>query len=141
MRFLIVESVLDFNTVSSHANIFISSSIMCLFLCFIIVLFLGCIIYGASIVLVKRSFKDQEKVSPYECGFSPFEDARSQFEIQFYVIAILFIIFDVEINFLFPWVFVFDYLTLTGFVVMLFFLMLLTLGFVFEWSWDALDWQ
>ena len=112
-----------------------------LFYFFFFTFLIGLFIYFCSMFFVVRFFKDNEKISPYECGFSPFEDSRSQFDIQFYIIAILFIIFDVEINFLFPWVIVFDYLNFVEFFVMIFFLILLTLGFMFEWSWDALDWQ
>lgn len=83
--------------------------------------------------------RDMEKISAYECGFDPFEDARLKFEIHFYLIAILFIIFDLEIAFLFPWVVNLSVLGLTGILTMFFFLFLLGLGFIFEWRKGALD--
>ena len=84
--------------------------------------------------------RDLEKISAYECGFDPFEDARLKFEIHFYLIAILFIIFDLEIAFLFPWAICFSVLGLGSFISMFLFLLLLGLGFIFEWRQGALDW-
>lgn len=84
--------------------------------------------------------RDMEKISAYECGFDPFEDARLKFEIHFYLIAILFIIFDLEIAFLFPWAICLSVLGLSGFISMLFFLILLGIGFIYEWRQGALDW-
>lgn len=81
-----------------------------------------------------------EKVTPYECGFDPFDDARSRFDIRFYLVAILFIIFDLEVTFLFPWALVFTEIGSFGFWSMFWFLLLLTLGFVYEWSKGALNW-
>jgi NADH-quinone oxidoreductase subunit A len=83
---------------------------------------------------------DNEKISAYECGFDPFEDARLKFDIQFYLIAILFIIFDLEIAFLFPWVICLSSLGSFGLVVMVIFLALLGVGFIYEWKKGALDW-
>jgi len=82
-----------------------------------------------------------EKVSVYECGFSPFGDSRSRFEVRFYIVAILFMIFDLEIVFLFPWVLTIDKITDYGFFFMLFFLLILTFGFIYEWIKGALDWN
>lgn len=84
---------------------------------------------------------DVEKNSPYECGFNPFEDAREPFEIQFYLVAILFIIFDLEISFLIPWVVVFRLVGLLGYVLVFFFLFILTIGFVYEIYKGSLDWS
>lgn len=84
--------------------------------------------------------RDVEKISAYECGFDPFEDARLKFEIHFYLIAILFIIFDLEIAFLFPWAVCLANIGLLGFLNMMAFLILLGLGFMFEWRQGALDW-
>lgn len=81
-----------------------------------------------------------EKVSAYECGFEPFDDSRSAFDIQFYVIAILFLIFDLEIAFVFPWAVDVTHLGNTGFWSMMFFLVLLYLGLLYEWCQGALDW-
>lgn len=86
-----------------------------------------------------RSY-DIEKNSPYECGFNPFEDAREPFEIQFYLVAILFIIFDLEISFLFPWVIVFKFVGVFAFTIVLIFLFVLTLGFIYELFKGALQW-
>jgi NADH:ubiquinone oxidoreductase subunit 3 (subunit A) len=82
-----------------------------------------------------------EKVSSYECGFQPFSDARSNFDIRFYLVAILFIIFDLEIVFLLPWSIVFQDLGSLGFWSVITFLVLLTIGFLYEWVKGALDWQ
>lgn len=84
---------------------------------------------------------DAEKVSPYECGFEPFSDSRMTFDVHFYIVAILFMIFDLEIAYLFPWAVNLGNLGFTGFFNMLFFLVILTLGFVYEWVRGALDWS
>lgn len=84
---------------------------------------------------------DPEKLSAYECGFNPFEDARSQFDIRFYLVAILFIIFDLEISFLFPWALTLKSLGGFGFWSMMLFLFILTVGFVYEWQKGALEWE
>jgi len=80
------------------------------------------------------------KTAPYECGFNPYADARMQFEIKFYLIGILFIIFDIEISFLFPWVINLYNLNFSAIFSMCFFIFLLTIGFVYEWKKGALDW-
>jgi len=82
-----------------------------------------------------------EKDSTYECGFEPFDESRGKFEVKFYLVAILFIIFDLEIIFLFPWAVAFFELGQTGFWSMMFFLLVLTIGFVYEWMKGALDWN
>nr|YP_010620109.1 NADH dehydrogenase subunit 3 [Periphykon beckeri]WAX04145.1 NADH dehydrogenase subunit 3 [Periphykon beckeri] len=84
---------------------------------------------------------DQEKLSAYECGFNPFEDARVTFDIRFYLVAILFLIFDLEISFLFPWVISLNTIGFFGFWTMIFFLLILTIGFLYEWLKGALDWE
>nr|AHX02507.1 NADH dehydrogenase subunit 3 [Schimmelmannia schousboei] len=84
---------------------------------------------------------DQEKVSAYECGFNPFDDARATFDVRFYLVAILFLIFDLEISFLFPWSLVLGDLTIFGFWSMVVFLIILTIGFVYEWYKGALEWE
>jgi len=83
---------------------------------------------------------DREKVSAYECGFNPYENARGQFNINYYLVAILFIIFDLEIVFLFPWSITLYHLGLFGFWAMAFFLLILTIGFIYEWFKGALRW-
>jgi len=84
---------------------------------------------------------DSEKLSPYECGFEAFEDSRMKFDVRYYLVAILFIIFDLEIAFLFPWAIVLDQIGVFGFVAMAVFLGVLTIGFVYEWRKGALEWD
>ncbi|MFL2825173.1 MAG: NADH-quinone oxidoreductase subunit A [Alphaproteobacteria bacterium] len=92
-------------------------------------------------LLIAPKNPDPEKLSPYECGFEPFDDARSKFDIRFYLVAILFIIFDLEVAFLFPWAIVFGDIGLFGFFSMMFFLTILTIGFIYEWKKGALEWD
>jgi NADH-quinone oxidoreductase subunit A len=82
-----------------------------------------------------------EKLSAYECGFEPFDDARSPFDVRYYLVAILFIIFDLEAAFLIPWAVVFRELGWAGMIIMGIFLALLTIGFVYEWKRGALEWE
>ena len=96
-------------------------------------------IFTSLVVGKKNSYS--EKNSTYECGFDPFDDSRSKFEVKFYLVAILFIIFDLEIIFLFPWAIAFDEIGLFGFLSMMFFLLVLTVGFIYEWMKGALDWN
>ena len=84
---------------------------------------------------------DPEKLSAYECGFEPFNDSRMEFDVRFYLVAILFIIFDLEIAFLFPWAISLGGMGPTGFWSMMFFLGVLTIGFVYEWKKGALEWE
>ena len=84
---------------------------------------------------------DPEKLSAYECGFEPFNDSRMEFDVRFYLVAILFIIFDLEIAFLFPWAISLGNIGLLGFVSMMIFLFILTIGFIYEWKKGALDWE
>ena len=84
---------------------------------------------------------DPEKLSPYECGFEAFEDARMKFDVRYYLVAILFILFDLEIAFLFPWAVALDAVGMTGFLAMLMFLTVLVVGFVYEWKKGALEWE
>lgn len=84
---------------------------------------------------------DHEKVSAYECGFNPFDDARATFDVRFYLVAILFLIFDLEVSFLFPWSIVLNRLPLLGFWSMILFLIILTIGFIYEWYKGALEWE
>ena len=95
---------------------------------------------GGSL-LAARQKPYPEKVSAYECGFEPFDDARRRFDVRFYLVAILFIIFDLEVAFLFPWAVAFGKLGATGFWSMLVFLAVLTVGFVYEWKKGALEWD
>ena len=84
---------------------------------------------------------DSEKLSPYECGFEAFEDARMKFDVRYYLVAILFILFDLEIAFLFPWATVINDIGVPGFLAMMLFLAILVVGFVYEWKKGALDWE
>ena len=91
--------------------------------------------------LLGPSRPDANKLSPYECGFEAFEDARMQFDVRYYLVAILFILFDLEIAFLFPWAVSLDAIGFIGFLSMMVFLAILVVGFVYEWSKGALDWE
>ena len=93
-----------------------------------------------SLVVVKQR-PDSEKVSAYECGFEAFNDSRGQFDVRFYLVAILFIIFDLEVAFLFPWAVSLGGIGLFGFWSMIVFLGVLTIGFVYEWRKGALEWE
>ena len=84
---------------------------------------------------------DPEKLSAYECGFEPFQDSRIEFDVRFYLVAILFIIFDLEVAFLFPWAISLSLIGLVGYFSMMIFLLILTVGFIYEWKKGALDWE
>ncbi|MDG1074117.1 MAG: NADH-quinone oxidoreductase subunit A [Methylophilaceae bacterium] len=99
---------------------------------------LGPLILGK---LVSPHKPDAEKNSPYECGFEAFEDARMKFDVRYYLVAILFILFDLEIAFLFPWAVVLHDIGLFGFLVMMVFLFVLVVGFIYEWKKGALEWD
>ena len=101
---------------------------------------IGLALVGGSI-LAARQKPYPEKLSPYECGFEPFEDARRRFDVRFYLVSILFIIFDLEVAFLFPWAVSLRDLGAFGFLSMLGFLAVLTVGFVYEWRKGALEWE
>jgi len=91
--------------------------------------------------LVAYKQPDPEKLSAYECGFNAFDDARMKFDVRFYLVAILFIIFDLEVTFLFPWAVVYGQLGVYGFWSMMVFLGVLTIGFAYEWKKGALEWD
>ena len=95
----------------------------------------------AAAFVIARQRPDSEKVSPYECGFEAFDDARGQFDVRFYLVAILFIIFDLEVAFLFPWAVSLGEIGVFGFWSMFIFLLILTIGFVYEWRKGALEWE
>ena len=111
-----------------------------------ILIFLG-IAAGIGVVLLVLGFllgsgdKDAEKLSAYECGFEPFEDSRIKFDVRYYLVAILFIIFDLEIAFLFPWAVSLDVIGGFGLVAMGIFLAVLVVGFIYEWKKGALEWD
>jgi len=111
-----------------------------------ILIFIGIAVGLAAMILmasflVARQRPDAEKLSAYECGFEPFEDSRSRFDVRFYLVAILFIIFDLEVAFLFPWAVSLGNIGLLGFWSMMIFLGVLTIGFVYEWKKGALEWE
>ena len=111
-----------------------------------LVVFIG-VAAGIGIALLLSAFliaykqPDPEKLSAYECGFNAFDDARMTFDVRYYLVAILFIIFDLEVSFLFPWAAAFSKLGLFGFWSMMLFLAVLTVGFIYEWRKGALEWE
>ncbi|MDB6454371.1 NADH-quinone oxidoreductase subunit A [Falsirhodobacter sp. 20TX0035] len=105
----------------------------------VIVVALGLVMILAAVLLAVRN-PDPEKVSAYECGFNAFDDARMKFDVRFYLVSILFIIFDLEVAFLFPWAVAFGGLSMMAFWSMMVFLGVLTVGFIYEWKKGALEW-
>ncbi len=111
-----------------------------------ILIFMGLTLVMGSVFIVLGkllgpSRPDAEKNSPYECGFEAFEDSRMKFDVRYYLVAILFIIFDLEIAFLFPWAVVLDEIGTFGLVAMAVFLAVLVIGFIYEWKRGALEWE
>ena len=110
----------------------------------IIGLILGFVLIGLGLGLAQlmgHARPDSEKQSPYECGFEAFEDARMKFDVRYYLVAILFIIFDLEIAFLFPWAVALEKIGMAGFWAMMIFLLVLVVGFIYEWRKGALEWE
>ena len=111
------------------------------------IIFFLVIALGLSLSFILLNFifspkkPDPEKLSAYECGFEAFDDSRMEFDVRFYLVAILFIIFDLEIAFLFPWAVSLGAIGLLGFSSMMIFLFILTIGFIYEWKKGALDWE
>ena len=101
---------------------------------------LGALLLGVG-RFVSPNRPDPEKLSPYECGFEAFEDARMKFDVRYYLVAILFILFDLEIAFLFPWAVVLNDVGFFGFAAMMVFLLILVIGFIYEWKRGALEWE
>ena len=111
-----------------------------------ILIFIGVAVALATVIVLLSFFAarqnpDAEKLSPYECGFEPFSDARSKFDVRFYLVSILFIIFDLEVAFLFPWAVTLGKIGMFGFWSMMVFLTVLTVGFIYEWKKGALEWE
>lgn len=100
----------------------------------------GAVMIALGFILGTRR-PDSEKLSPYECGFEAFEDARMKFDVRYYLVAILFILFDLEIAFLFPWAVVLDKIGMVGLLAMVVFLGILVVGFIYEWKKGALEWE
>jgi NADH-quinone oxidoreductase subunit A len=109
-----------------------------IFLCIGVVM--GVVLFAVGFVLGPRH-PDPDKESPYECGFEAFEDARMKFDVRYYLVAILFIIFDLEIAFLFPWAVSLREIGMAGFWAMMLFLAVLVVGFIYEWRKGALEWE
>ena len=105
-----------------------------------VALFIGAALLVAPFLVAVRN-PDPEKVSAYECGFNAFDDARMKFDVRYYLVAILFIIFDLEVAFLFPWAVAFREIGGFGFWSMMIFLAVLTVGFIYEWKKGALEWD
>ena len=101
----------------------------------------GIVASGVAARLTGSQNPDSAKLSPYECGFEAFEDARMKFDVRYYLVAILFILFDLEIAFLFPWAIVLQEIGWFGFLAMMLFLGILVVGFVYEWKKGALEWE
>jgi NADH-quinone oxidoreductase subunit A len=111
-----------------------------------ILIFMGIALgLGVVILVAGRALgpnrPDSEKLSPYECGFEAFEDSRMKFDVRYYLVAILFIIFDLEIAFLFPWAVALNEIGMFGFAAMMVFLAILVVGFIYEWKKGALEWE
>ena len=123
-----------------YLNGIFSNQYLTLLICISFSIFLGLLIFSLSYFIGIQN-PDSEKVSAYECGFEPFEDARNKFDVRFYIVAILFIIFDIEVVYLFPWSISLYCIGFQGFFAMIFFLIILTLGFLYEIIKKALDWQ
>ena len=121
-------------------HITLLDSYFSIFIFLLVSLGLSLVILGLSYILASQK-SDTEKVSAYECGFDPFDDARSTFDVRFYLVAILFIIFDLEVSFLFHWCITLGQIPLFGFWSMIVFLGILTIGFIYEWQKGALDWE
>ena len=105
-----------------------------------IAIVIACVAVGGSLIVAPQK-PDVEKNSAYECGFEAFDDARHKFDVRFYLVAILFIIFDLEVAFLFPWAISLGNIGILGFWSMMVFLGILTIGFVYEWRKGALEWE
>jgi NADH-quinone oxidoreductase subunit A len=111
-----------------------------IFVFILIVLAMGAAPLVLTVLLAEQK-PDDEKLSAYECGFEAFEDARMHFDVRFYLVAILFVIFDLETAFLFPWAVVLDQIGIFGFIEMMLFLIILLVGYIYAWNKGALQWE
>ena len=125
---------------NSFFLIYLFNEYFFILLVFLIAIIIAIVLFFVSFLIGNR-LPDREKVSPYECGFSPFEDARQKFDVKFYLVSILFIVFDLEVAYLFPWSLVLYNINFFGFWTMFIFLFILTIGFVYEWLNGALEWN
>jgi NADH-quinone oxidoreductase subunit A len=119
---------------------FINEDYYLLVIFFLFALFLSVILFALSYFVAYQAGYT-EKLSTYECGFDPFDDARGTFDVRFYLVAILFLLFDLEVIFLYPWFLVFSFLSFYSFWVVFTFLVILTFGFFYEWRKGALEWE
>lgn len=124
--------------VYNNSLLFQEYTVLLVFLCVAVIL--ASVILGFSYVLVIQN-PEQEKLSAYECGFEPYDDARHQFDIKFYLVAILFIVFDLEAMYLYPWCVTLSKLNITGFWSMIDFIVELGVGFIYIWLIGALNWE
>jgi len=135
---------MDFQTLAGIGRKELGHSVLENYFPILLFILVGLGVGVAPIVLgkvVAPSRPDSEKNSPYECGFEAFEDARMKFDVRYYLVAILFILFDLEIAFLFPWAVVIQEIGLFGFISMMVFLGILVVGFIYEWMKGALEWE
>jgi NADH-quinone oxidoreductase subunit A len=123
-----------------YLNNLLTNQYLTILICLLFSIILGLIIFGLSYFLAVQN-PDSEKISAYECGFEPFEDARNKFDVRFYIVAILFIIFDVEVIYLFPWSVSLYVTSFESFWMVILFLTILIVGFLYEVVKQALDWQ
>jgi NADH-quinone oxidoreductase subunit A len=120
------------------------SSLLAQYLPIVVFMAISAVIAGSLLVapfLVAFKAPDPEKLSAYECGFNAFDDARMKFDVRFYLVSLLFIIFDLEVAFLFPWAVAFKQVGVAGFWAVMVFLAVLTIGFIYEWRKGALEWD
>jgi len=118
----------------------LASNYVPIFIFIIIALGMGIAPLALTVVVAEQR-PDAEKLSAYECGFEAFEDARMHFDVRFYLVAILFVIFDLETAFLFPWAVVLDQIGIFGFIEMMLFLLILLVGYIYAWNKGALQWE
>jgi NADH-quinone oxidoreductase subunit A len=130
--------VFDVNSILDFVFYFEDHIILLIWVCLSLVLALALLLI--SLVFVPQ-FREEEKISSYECGFQPFEDTRQKFDIKYYLVAILFIVFDLEIMFMLPWVKAWAYVGIFGLIVLFVFLLVLTIGFIYEVHKKVLTWN
>lgn len=121
-------------------KIFLDNDYLIILVGFALAIVISIALFSLSFFFASRNL-DKEKMSAYECGFSPFQDSRQKFDVRFYLVAILFLVFDLEVTYLFPWSIVLDRVGFFGFFSMYGFLIILTIGFLYEWLNGALDWE
>ncbi len=119
---------------------YLASNYVPIFIFILIALGMGIMPLMLTMVVAEQR-PDAEKLSAYECGFEAFEDARMHFDVRFYLVAILFVIFDLETAFLFPWAVVLDQIGIFGFIEMMMFLLILLVGYIYAWNKGALQWE